>query len=167
MIDIRQAHKEDYKIIAFIVNEAWKTAYKGMVPQKDMLHYTDISRREQIVKNFYKEGKLKYFIAKLDGKDCGVISYKPYEGDRFENCAYIMQLYVLPSYHRQGVGKALMEFIEAETKKQGYNMLFLNTLEDNKKARAFYEKLGFEYCGEEDSPVFSERVVRALYRKDL
>lgn len=167
MIDIREADINDYKTIAYIINEAYKVAYKDIIPQEDMLLYSGTARRENLIKEYFKEGKLKYYIAKLYGKDCGIVSFKPYEGDKYKDCAFIMQLDVLPQFHRKGIGKALMAHITEIAKSEGYKMFFLIALEENKKACLFYEKLGFEYCGAEDSPDFSKRVVRALYRKDL
>ena len=166
-VEIRKAEHCDIETIAHIVNETWKVTYKGIVPDSDIVHYTNKERRENMLAEAFDKGTTNYFIADLNGTDCGIISYSKYEENDFEDCAYIMQLYVLPEYQKNGVGKRLMEHLFPVLKEEGYKRVILNTLEDNSNARTFYEKLGFEYFGPEDSPLFSERVVRALYRKEL
>ncbi len=167
MIEIREADKDDYSIISYILNETWKVAYKGLIPESDMIIYTDKERREQMISEALEKGELKFYIAKYDNVECGVASFQKYDGDDYDNCAYIKQLYILPDYQKMGIGKSLMQHLYTIIKNLGYKRVILNTLEENSNARAFYEKLGFEYFGPEDSPLFSERVVRALYRKEI
>ena len=167
VINIRKAERSDIEAIANIVNTTWKVTYTGIVPDSDIVLYTDKERREKMLSEAFDNGKPIYFIANCNGSDCGIISYYKYEEDDYKDCAYIMQLYVLPEYQKKGIGKSLMKYLFVIQKDNGYKRAVLNTLEDNSNARAFYEKLGFEYFGQQDSPLFSERVVRALYKKEL
>lgn len=43
----------------------------------------------------------------------------------------------------KGYGKILMESVVAELKRQGYENIFLWVLEENIRARHFYEQFGF------------------------
>lgn len=167
MIDIRLADKKDIPVIAEIINDTWKVAYKDIVPESDMINYTDKTRRENQIADFIDKGEPVFYIANNNSIDCGIISYKKYEENDYSDCAYIMQLYVLPESQKTGVGKALMEHINNVIREKGYKRIILNTLEKNSNARAFYEKLGYVYIGAEDSPLFCEKVVRALYKKEL
>ena len=167
VINIRKAERSDIEAIANIINTTWKATYTGIVPDSDIVLYTDKGRREKMLSEAFNNSKPIYFIADCNGSDCGIISYHKYEEDDYKDCAYIMQLYVLPEYQKKGIGKSLMKYLFVILKDNGYKRAVLNTLEDNSNARAFYEKLGFKYFGQQDSPLFSERVVRALYRKEL
>ncbi len=166
-INIRKAQRSDIEVIANIINTTWKTTYTGIVPDNDIILYTSKERREKMLSEAFDICKPIYFIANYNGTDCGIISYYKYEEDNYEDCAYLMQLYVLPEYQKKGIGKSLIKYLFIKLKDIGYKRVVLNTLEDNLNARAFYEKLGFEYFGQQISPLFSERVVRALYRKEL
>ncbi len=167
MIDIRPAEKNDVETIANIINSAWKVTYKNIVPDIDLIKYTDDTRREKQITEYMDIGAPEFFVAKLNSKDCGIVSYKEYDSSDFEDCAYIMQLYVHPDFQKKGVGKALMKYISNLAKEKGYKRIVLNTLEKNSNARAFYEKLGYKFFGTEISPLFCEEVVRALYKKEL
>jgi len=56
-------------------------------------------------------------------------------------------LYVLKDYYGKGVGQQLMQAAFAAL--YGYQEIILWVLEDNKRAIAFYEKMGFVFDGEE------------------
>lgn len=58
--------------------------------------------------------------------------------------AHIADLVVADSAEGQGVGAALIEAGEAWARTQGYTLLSLNVFVRNSRARAVYEKVGFE-----------------------
>ena len=166
MIDIRHGTRDDIDMAAHIICSAWKIAYTGIVPEEDMKKYSDESFKAESIRKYYSEG-MRFFVASSDGKDCGICSYMKYDKDDFEDCAYIVQLYIHPDFQRTGAGSALVKRTCEELKLLGYKRVVLNTLEKNSNARAFYERQGFVFYGTENSPIFSERVVRALYKKEL
>lgn len=55
----------------------------------------------------------------------------------------ILALAVLPQRQGKGIGKALLEGLEQETKKRGYNFIRLNSADHRLGAHAFYEKVGY------------------------
>lgn len=60
-----------------------------------------------------------------------------------ENCGEIVSIYFLPQYMGKGFGTLLMQAVLAELKKMGYQSCCLWVLEENGRARRFYEKMGF------------------------
>ena len=59
----------------------------------------------------------------------------------------IHKIYILPSAQGKGVGKALIDYIATEARKQGSLTLCLNVNRFN-KAITFYEKMGFSIISE-------------------
>lgn len=55
----------------------------------------------------------------------------------------VRELFVRKEYRRQGVGKALMDFAEAEMARRGVRDCFLVTGDDNTRAHAFYAACGY------------------------
>ena len=55
----------------------------------------------------------------------------------------ILALAVLPQRQGKGIGKALLEGLEQEAKKRGYNFIRLNSADHRLGAHAFYEKVGY------------------------
>lgn len=57
--------------------------------------------------------------------------------------AELTELYVERLYRRQGIGRALVEYVEALARKRGATSLQLLTGLDNRDAQAFYRALGY------------------------
>ena len=55
----------------------------------------------------------------------------------------ILALAVLPQRQGKGIGKALLEGLEQETKRRGYEFIRLNSADHRLDAHAFYEKVGY------------------------
>ena len=55
----------------------------------------------------------------------------------------ILALAVLPQIQGQGIGKTLLQGLEQEAKKRGYNFIRLNSADHRLGAHAFYEKVGY------------------------
>ena len=55
----------------------------------------------------------------------------------------ILALAVLPQTQGQGIGKTLLQGLEHEAKKRGYNFIRLNSADYRMGAHAFYEKVGY------------------------
>ncbi len=52
----------------------------------------------------------------------------------------LQDLFVDPSVRNQGIGKALMEWLLAEMKRQNWSRVYWHTREDNHSARKLYDK---------------------------
>ena len=55
----------------------------------------------------------------------------------------ILALAVLPQTQGKGIGKKLLEGLEQEAEKRGYNFIRLNSADHRLGAHAFYEKVGY------------------------
>ncbi|MGB3612151.1 MAG: GNAT family N-acetyltransferase [Elainellaceae cyanobacterium] len=64
----------------------------------------------------------------------------PIDGDRHP---YIFLLYVLPSYRRHGIGRALITQAEAWAKERGYRKLSLHVFCQNEAGQHFYQQLSY------------------------
>jgi N-acetylglutamate synthase-like GNAT family acetyltransferase len=97
--------------------------------------------------------KFPSWVAIKDEKVVGVITLtRPYPGS-FE----IHFMAVHPSYHRQGIGKMLVEHIEEEARKSKGKLLYVKTLSSSHPdpyyahTRDFYIALGFTPLFESDT----------------
>ena len=73
----------------------------------------------------------------------GYVHAEVYES-LYSNAGFnILALAVLPQRQGKGIGKALLEGLEQETKKRGYNFIRLNSADHRLGAHAFYEKVGY------------------------
>lgn len=98
-------------------------------------------------------------VAEKDGAICGMacIEYLAREESVYcfaRKAYYITEFAVEEAFRRQGVGRELMDFIEADAGAKGYPCIELDMWSFNDDARAFYEALGF-------------RAYRLLMERDL
>jgi GNAT superfamily N-acetyltransferase len=57
--------------------------------------------------------------------------------------AWLEDCIVRPDYRRQGIGKALLEYVVAQARAEGALRVMLLTDADNERAQALYRKTGF------------------------
>lgn len=60
---------------------------------------------------------------------------------------YISLIQVLPEYRRQGVGKALLQFIETFLRDAGHEVLYSSSQTDEPEPQAWHRHVGFVECG--------------------
>ncbi|KAF4456485.1 gnat family acetyltransferase [Fusarium austroafricanum] len=67
----------------------------------------------------------------------------------------LQRIYVDPSAHGSGVGKALEKRIEDMAREQGFKNLWLGVWEENPRALRAYEKWGYKQVGDHDFTIGS------------
>lgn len=143
-MEIRYITDVDDKFeISRIYEESWKFAYKGIIPQS----FLDSIPNGKWCENLEKSD-IHSLVLIENGKFIGTSSFCKSRFQQFENCGEIVSIYFLPEYIGKGYGKKLMNAVIAELEKFGFHDIFLWVLEDNKRARAFYEKFGFMLAGQ-------------------
>ena len=119
----------------------WREAYDEILPAEFQEQITLDKCRFYSQK--YPENTL---IALDDAKVVGFVSYGDFR-DPATIAGEIIALYVLKDYCGKGVGHQLMQAAFAAL--DSYPEILLWVLEDNKRAIAFYRKMGFVFDGEE------------------
>lgn len=143
--------------ISNVYEQSWKFAYKGIVPQD----YLDSIPKGQWCGAF--DNPDRYTFVMLEGdKIIGTSSYCKSRFEKFKNWGEIISIYFLPEYMGRGYGKQLLEQVVEELKSMGFGKIFLWVLEENHRARHFYEKCGFKYNGEYMDDIIGGKKLREL-----
>ena len=119
----------------------WREAYDELLPAE--FQETMTLDRCRFFSQKYPENTL---IA-MDGmKVVGFISYGNFRDETIQ-AGEIIALYVLKDYYGKGVSKQLMHaaFVALDQ----FSEIYLWVLKDNKRAIAFYQKMGFTFDGQE------------------
>ncbi|COA04492.1 acetyltransferase, gnat family [Streptococcus pneumoniae] len=100
-------------------------------------------------------------IAIDDLKVVGFISYGNFRDETIQ-AGEIIALYVLKDYYGRGIAQKLVKV--ALTALDHFSEIFLWVLKDNKRAIAFYQKMGFTFDGQEKilelgKPIKEKRMV--------
>lgn len=148
-VRLRPATKEDAPAISACARASYEhyVPRVGNTPRPMLLDYAEVMEKHQVT------------VAEVDGTLAGflVLSVTP---DGFR----LFIVGVLPAHQGRGIGRALLEFAEAEAQRQGYDSIYLSTQQKMTENQALYAKIGYvEYARrvEEGFPrVYMRKVLR-------
>lgn len=121
--------------------QTWREAYDDLLP-------ADFQETMTLEKcRFFSQKYPENTLIAMDGKKVvGFISYGNFRDEAIQ-AGEIIALYVLKDYYGKGVSKQLMHaaFVALDQ----FSEIYLWVLKDNKRAIAFYQKMGFTFDGQE------------------
>ena len=121
--------------------QTWREAYDDLLP-------ADFQETMTLEKcRFFSQKYPENTLIAMDGKKVvGFISYGNFCDEAIQ-AGEIIALYVLKDYYGKGVSKQLMHaaFVALDQ----FSEIYLWVLKDNKRAIAFYQKMGFTFDGQE------------------
>ena len=121
--------------------QTWREAYDDLLPAD----FQEMMTLEKC--RFFSQKYPENTLIAMDGKKVvGFISYGNYRDETIQ-AGEIIALYVLKDYYGKGVSKQLMHaaFVALDQ----FSEIYLWVLKDNKRAIAFYQKMGFTFDGQE------------------
>jgi GNAT superfamily N-acetyltransferase len=151
-VETRIALPTDAAEIASIHVRSWQDAYREIVPG-DYLDALDIGERTRVwasVLDHTAEGfhGSTSIVALVDDVVAGFATVGGLRGaDPADNAGEIYSIYASPDVWGVGVGRALIDAAVVELEHRGHRGLFLWVLEANARARAFYERQGWQHDG--------------------
>lgn len=141
VMEIRYVNKNDDPLeISNIYESSWKYAYKGIIP-KDYLNSIPTG---QWANSINKLG-LNTLVLTEHERIIGTASFCKSRWEKYSDFGEVVSIYFLPDYIGKGYGSLLLKKCMEELKQRGFDKVLLWVLEDNHRARKFYEKFGFVY----------------------
>lgn len=138
-MEIRYITKEDDPLeISKIYESSWKYAYKGILSQD----YLDRIPTGHWANGINKAG-LNSLVLIEHERLIGTASFCQSRWEKYGDYGEIVSIYFLPNYIGKGYGRLLIRKCIEELKQCGFDKVLLWVLEDNHRARRFYEKNGF------------------------
>ncbi|MDD4311044.1 MAG: GNAT family N-acetyltransferase [Eubacteriales bacterium] len=141
-IEIRLATDEDIPAIAHIINEAWKTAYAGIIPQSYLDAMQEERKTDRLREGLARVLHMRYFVLCENGVPVGAASLHRARNEDLPDAAEFSFFYFLPTAWRKGYGTMLLNHLKEETAKAGFLRLCCWVLEENHRAVSFYESQG-------------------------
>lgn len=138
---VRPATRADREDLRGPALRAWRDAYVGLLPQRD------IDDAPAMLERAFDRRITDMRVAVLDGVIAGFYSLGA--PDKPEAVNYLWHLYVDPQCQRRGVGRALNDAALAELKSRGASRVWLDVVAGNEKAIAFYAAMGWREYGRE------------------
>lgn len=162
-MEVRLATPRDARGIAHVQERGWQTAYRHVFPpdELDRGGFIRVSRWRERLRR--PPAGWATFVAVADHAIMGFVSVGP--SRELENVGELYAIYVDPGAWSTGTGRALIECAERELGAR-YDEAALWVLEDNPRARRFYELAGWETDGERKADErWGVRAPEVRYRK--
>ena len=136
---VRIASLKDADIVGQVHSSAWKSAYRGIIPDNFIDSDTSEKRKNEFLESI-KDDKCTYYLLEESDQAAGIVKTREENND-----LEIESIYILSEFRRNGIGKQFIDFIKANNPQCN---IFLWVLESNINARRFYERNGFIPSGD-------------------
>ncbi|MFL0268022.1 GNAT family N-acetyltransferase [Candidatus Clostridium radicumherbarum] len=143
---IRYANLNDTDILGKIHSESSREGFKGIIPDYILNDIFSIERRTKRFISEISEGSPRTAVVFEKNEPAGLISFgKCRSGINDKLWIEIWRVYLTPKFWGRGVAKELIEWGINEIQKENFSNIELWVLEENIRARKFYEKMGFKH----------------------
>jgi len=157
---IRPGTAADAEGVARVHVETWQAAYAHALPSEQL---EALSLKEAVERHRRWPPEL---VAEQDGEIVGFVSVGASRDPGTDG--ELFAIYVHPEHWGTGVGRALLDAGEGELRRLGHNEAILWVLEDNPRARRFYEIAGWSADGAaREIHIFGFDVDEVRYSKRL
>ena len=143
-ISIKKAQLHDVELLSRIHSTSLIAAFGGLFPEEIVMQFFGFERRLSGFTKELKKGEPVNYLVYDEDEAIGLLSYgssRHMEVD--DDIIEIWRVYFLPGYWGMGAAALAMDLIMKKIKETGYRKIILWVMEENLRARRFYEKSGF------------------------
>lgn len=134
-----QSIKTDQEInrVAVLADQIWRDHYTPIIGADQVDYMLDQFQSFDPIKTQIKNG-MSYYLAIVDGKDCGYCAVEPRNQTLF-----LSKIYVKKSKRGTGIGRKMFQFIENIAQDKGCQEIELTVNKYNQHTIEIYQKSGF------------------------
>jgi ribosomal protein S18 acetylase RimI-like enzyme len=141
LVDVRPARGSDAVGISKVHDEAWTTAYRGIIPPV-VLEKMMSRRGPAYWRRLTMRGGAGTLVLIFDGEVAGYATLGPNRVRRLNYGAEIYEIYLKPTHQGVGLGQRLFKEARRVLSANKLDGLVVWALEENVQARRFYSALG-------------------------
>ena len=142
-VKIRKAEPGDEKILAHIQTESWKAAFADILSPEELVRCTNQQKAEQMYHSVLRREGCNMAIEFAENQPHCIAAWGKNRCDLGDTVGELICIHSLQNNWAKGYGSAMMEYVLARFKQEGYKSVILWVFEANTRARKFYEKHGF------------------------
>ena len=149
-MNIRAAVATDARGIAEVHVRSWQVAYRGQIPAS-VLAALSVDGRAKWWSQTLGNATSRVLVAEEAGRIVAFVNYGPVRDDDADpdSVGEVYAIYCLAEFWDRGIGRGLMEAALASLRDLNYAAVKVWVLDTNRRAIAFYRKLGFAADGAE------------------
>ena len=147
MSEILKASENQIPAIIALAKRTWYATYSSLVPLEQIAYMLDMFYSEGLLKEQMNDPKHHFLVLMEEGE---LLGYS--HCIELDEKVKLSKLYFAPEQQGKGLGKLMMNAIEAETSSLGFSLIELCVNRGN-PAQHFYEKMGFNVIEAKDFPI--------------
>jgi ribosomal protein S18 acetylase RimI-like enzyme len=164
---IRKAQQQDVYAYAACQVASWRAAYKHIVPDEYLSALSAERRAEWLSQSLREDQTCSYYCMLMDEEIIGVLVLGKARDEERPNAGEIYAIYLLEAFWGQGFGAQLMRHAIESLRAMGYQEALLWALEENSRARRFYERAGFRPDGRQKEIVLGKPLTELCYTRPI
>lgn len=164
---IRKAQEKDAYEYAACQVSSWRAAYKHIVPDAYLDALSAERRAEWLSQSLREDQNCSYDCMLLNDQIIGVLIFGKACDAEKPNAGEIYAIYLLEAFWGKGYGAQLMRHAIESLKAMGCQEALLWTLEENHRARRFYERAGFMPDGRQKEIELGKPLVEICYTRPI
>ena len=139
-IGVRRAEVKDAETITAVHDAAWRVAYDGMIPAKELTRI--IARRGPRWWDRAIRRGTAILVLEVGGAVCGYATVGPNRARNLSHKGEVYEIYMKPEYQGLGLGTRLFLAARRELARFGFETVVVWALADNDIACRFYRNAG-------------------------
>lgn len=162
---IRAAQPDDIAGIARVHVDAWRAAYREILPAS-FLEALSYEAREQRWRGWWAQADPQRWLLVVEDDADRIVGFATGGSERDGTPGYdgeVYAIYLAPEHHRRGIGRHLMAACARRLADQGFGAGLVWVLEENRSARAFYEALGGQLMGSKPVTIGDTPLIEVAY----
>jgi len=164
-VTVRDGSDDDIGAVAGVYVDAVRRSFVCVYPD-EYLESLSVGKRERVaLERFAREGYRLLVAETATGKMIGFIDCGPPVLENVGSERQIYSLYVLPEFHRLGVGKSLFDACVSRLVDDGFSSVCLDTVEAS-PYRKFYDRIGGRVVGNDKHTIGGEEMETIIYAWD-
>ncbi len=140
VIGVRRAEVRDAEAITAVHDAAWRYAYDGMIPAKELARI--VARRGARWWDRAIRRGTAVLVLEVGGTICGYATVGPNRARNLPQKGEVYEIYLKPEYQGIGLGTRLFLAARRELARFGFDSVVVWALADNDGACRFYRNAG-------------------------
>ena len=146
-IQLQKIQVENFKILETLMDDVYKAAYKHFWKDEGDWYIQSQFSKSNLEKELL-EDKTSYYFILYKEEIVGVFRIlwdRKLPGLENRKSLKLHRIYLHKNTQGKGVGKQLLAWLEEEARKKQYELIWLDTMDEQPQAFEFYKKLGYQY----------------------
>lgn len=170
-IQLHEVLNDNSKPLISLMKEVYPLAYQHFWKDKGDW-YVNYQYSEENIKKELLEENTDYYYVVFKNETIGnfrIIWNKKLKGFEDKKTVKLHRIYLHPKTQGNGIGKTLLSWLENTAKQKGYELIWLDAMDEQPQAFQFYKKQGYQYYSHEllDFDLLHDEVrkMSQLYKK--